>query len=591
MTLRRRVRRLALLVCNAAHCVRFAGGLKPFLATILVRLVAGEWQDLVSWLTAPVCFGERGNARLYRRWLTGKTPAGEPDGPVLALVSAVGVPTVHQSAYLRLLSGSRRLGSDLVVLIDATLVDRAAARLDVSGDLGAMQFVGVGDASPNAMIDVMRSRLLDDQAGRGENRSYRYVAIFPPGYIPGDMPFLAGEANRLIYGDEDVMDIDGNRSQPYFKPGFSPDLLLHSDYVSPGMAMTTELALKLPDCAIGDFHSLSLMLAEHADRVEHVDGFLAHRLLTPKPTPKPSGAPAFLPEFLGRRYGARATVSTHKTDWTCHFGCSETFVSVIVPTRDRVDLLATCIEGVYATNTTGTFEVVVVDNGSTQAETHEWLRNAKSRWKDFHVVDAPEPFNWCRLNNLGMEQAAGDVFVFLNNDTESMHADWLARLADVASRPDVGAVGALLLYPNGRIQHAGVVTGFGDCADHIYRGFKPGVARHLFVPPTVPRNVTAVTGACLAIARTRIEAIGPFDEEYQVAGGDVELCVRAMASGLLNVYLPDVRLIHHESQSRSRRDPEADVRRLKALVADSCPSDPYYNRNLSLASLYPSYPL
>ena len=591
MTLPRRVRRLGLLVGNTAHCVRFAGGLKPFLATTFGGLVAGEWRDLVSWLTAPVCFGERGNPKLYRRWLTGKAPAAEPDGPVLALVSAVGVPTVHLSAYLRLLSGSRRIGSDLVVLIDATLVDRAAAYLDVIGDLGAMRFVGVSDASPDAMIDVMRSRLLDDQAGRGKQQSYRYVSIFPPGYIPGDMPFLAGEASRLIYGDEDVMDIDGSRSRPYFKPDFSPDLLLHSDYVSPGMTMTTELALKLPDRMIGDFHSLSLMLAEHADRVEHVDGFLAHRLPTPKPTPKPSGAPAFLPEFLRRRYGARSTVSTHTTGWTCHFGRSDTFVSVIIPTRDRVDLFATCIEGVYATNTTGTFEVVVVDNGSTQAETHEWLRNAKSRWKDFHVVDAPVAFNWCRLNNLGMEQAVGDVFVFLNNDTESMHADWLARLADVASRPDVGAVGALLLYPNGSIQHAGVVTGFGDCADHIYRGFEPGVAGHLFVPPTVPRNVTAVTGACLAIARARIEAIGPFDERYQVAGGDVEVCVRAMTSGLLNVYLPDVRLIHHESQSRSRRDPEGDVRRLKALVADSWASDPYYNRNLSLASLYPSYPL
>ena len=108
------------------------------------------------------------------------------------------------------------------MLVDATLVDRAAAYLDVVGDLGAMRFVGVSDASPDAMIDVMRSRLLDDQAGRGTQRSYRYVSIFPPGYIPGDMPFLAGEASRLIYGDEDVMDIDGSRSRPYFKPDFRP---------------------------------------------------------------------------------------------------------------------------------------------------------------------------------------------------------------------------------------------------------------------------------------------------------------------------------------------------------------------------------
>ena len=297
----------------------------------------------------------------------------------------------------------------------------------------------------------------------------------------------------------------------------------------------------------------------------------------------------YLGAYLHNRYGSEASVAMQADGWVCHYGRRPRFVSVIIPTRDRIDLLAPCVEGLYATNAPGSFEVIVLDNGSTQPETRQWLTDAETRLADFRVVPAPGTFNWSRLNNVGMEHAKGDVYVFLNNDTEPTHEHWLARLADVACRDDVGVVGALLLYPNGRIQHAGVVTGFSGLAAHVYCGVDPESDGHLFVSPTVPRNVAAVTGACLAVARDRIEAIGGFDEAYRISGGDVELCIRAMVRGYVNVYLPDVRLIHHESQSRKREDPETDVNRLRELVAEHCPRDPYYHAALSLTSLYPSY--
>jgi len=450
-----------------------------------------------------------------------------------------------------------------------------------------MQIIGVDDASPDTMVAVMR-KYIGGSCSDTEvpETAYRYVSLLAPGCVPGDMPFSAtGSDKVLIYGDEDAIGDDGRRCKPFFKPEFSPDLLLHADYLSACVTVTIELALVLPEGTIGDFHSLALMLVERAEDIRHVDAFVAHRYLAERK----SAVPKHLGGFLRRRYGQSASVTLQDDRWTCHYGRRPHLTSVIIPTRDRIDLLAPCVDGIYGTNPAGTFEVIVVDNGSTQPETMQWLIDAQSRLPGFRVVPAPGAFNWSCLNNVGMEHSEGDVLVFLNNDTEPLHEDWLARLADVASRKDVGTVGALLLYPSGRIQHAGVVTGFNGLADHVYRGVYPDTDGHLFVAPTVPRNVAAVTGACLAVARDRMDVIGPFDEAYEVSGSDVELCIRAMRAGFVNVYAADVRLIHHEFQSRARRDPEADVRRLRQHVASLCPRDPYFNARLSLTSLYPSY--
>ena len=572
MRVRSRARRLALLATNVANLVRFAGGVRPFATYKVKKLLAGEWRALIPWMTTAANFAQRGNPNRYRRWLRKRPAAAAPDGRVLVLACAVGIDAERLQVFLRLVAANKHAHADVVVLVDSEHGTPLAS--------DGIEIVAAQDASPDAMVATMHARL------DGSPSAYRYVAFLAPGCVPGEMPFSSPDAARLVfYGDEDVIDDDGRRGQPFFKPGFSPDLLLHADYMSSCLAVTSGLARAMPERAISDFHSLSLMLVEQAEDVRHVESFVAHRYLPARP----GAAPSYLGSYLQNRYGAAASVTTQAGGWACHYGQCPRFVSVIIPTRDRIDLLAPCVEGIYATNAPGSFEVIVLDNGSTQPETRQWLADAETRLRDFRVVPAPGTFNWSSLNNLGMSHAKGDVYVFLNNDTEPTHEHWLARLADVACRGDVGVVGALLLYPNGRIQHAGVVTGFSGLAAHVYCGVDPESHGHLFVSPTVPRNVAAVTGACLAVARDRIEAIGGFDEAYRISGGDVELCIRAMVRGYVNVYLPDVRLIHHESQSRKREDPPTDVDRLRELVASQCPRDPYYNVNLSLTSLYPSY--
>ena len=575
----RRLRRLGWLLANLGACVRFAGGVGRFLKRALHTLAAGQWRHLVAWMVTAVSFVHRSDGGRYRRWLAGMPPAQPPDGEVKAVLSSVGVPERRLAEFLALVSSHCRPWLGLVVIVEGEQRRQVEAHFEASGQMVCI--VERGGSEAEDMLSGLHQAMGED----GED--FRYVALLAPGCVPGDMP-LAATGSVLLYGDEDEIDRHGERRRPFFKPAFSPDLLLRRDYLSSCLVLTADLARSVAERAppsVPDLHSLALLLTDVAEHVEHVDAFTAHRFLPP---PK-AEIPGHLASHLRRHYGEGSAVHPTGQGWTCSFGSPASKVSIIIPTRDRLDLLAPCIEGIHATNQGG-FEVIILNNGSVAPETKRWLAAAPSRFPALTVVDAPEPFNWSRLNNLGMRHAAGDVFLFLNNDTEAACEGWLDRLADVALRADVGAVGTLLLYPDGLIQHAGVVTGFGGCADHIYVGTDPDAGEGMFVPPTVPRDVSAVTGACLAVARSTVDVIGGFDEGYRVIGSDVEFCIRALRAGRHNVYLPDVRLIHHESQSRTRKDPQADVERLRALIAQ-CPPDPYFNPNLSMISLYPSYPM
>ena len=641
-TILRRLRRLGWLLANLDACLQFAGGTGGFLKRAMRTLAAGQWRHLVAWMVMAVSYVGRTDGKRYRRWLAQTAPAQPPDGQVSAVLAFVGVPAGQLAAFLALISAQRKPWLDLVVVVEQEQRQQVESHFEATG-----QKACIVDSEGNAAKDLLhglRRSIAASEPG------VRYIALLAPGCVPGDMP-LAATGSTLLYGDEDEIDERGERSRPLFKPAFSPDLLLHSDYLSSCLVLTTDLARSVAERTLPtilDLHSLALLLTEAAEHVRHVGAFTAHRLLgepsawgstrglpskeepsawgstrglpskeepsargstrglpsKAKPSARASArgfppktstkaeAPAHLARHLRDCYGDAAAVRETRDGWTCSFGSRDTGsrkVSIIIPTRDRLDLLVPCIEGIHATNQ-GSFECIIIDNGSVAPETKRWLAGAPTEFRALQVVEAPEPFNWSRLNNLGMRHAEGNVFLFLNNDTEAACEGWVDRLADVALRPDVGTVGGLLLYPDGLIQHAGVVTGFGGCADHIYVGTHPDAGEHMFVPPTVPRNVSAVTGACLAVARSAVDAIGGFDEGYRVIGSDVEFCIRAMRAGRRNVYLPDVRLLHHESQSRTKRDPAADIERLRALVAQG-PSDPYFNPKLSMVSLYPSYPV
>ena len=395
---------------------------------------------------------------------------------------------------------------------------------------------------------------------------------------------LAGGAD-LVYGDSDQIDLEGIRQLPYFKPDFSPDLLFHQDYMSDCVGVSRRIWDGT--WRFDDPYASVLRSVEAASRIEHLPAVLSHAL--PGVRRIPLEPPGCLEQLLQRRYGSCARVEATPSGWRCRFGnAARPHVTVVIPTRDRVDLLAPCVDSLFATNSGSEFDVIVVDNGSRQRETREWLKRTKRDRGNFRTLSADIEFNWSQLNNLALAEATGDVFVFLNNDTVSVTGGWLARIAEYAVREDVGVVGALLLFDDGRIQHAGVVVGYGGRAGHVYSGVHPADVSGTFVSPTVPRNVATVTGACLAVSRNVTEAIGVFNEDYRVVGNDTEFCLRAHLAGLRNVYLPEIVLLHHESQSRGRSDPQSDNDRLERFIAEHLPRDPYYNPNLTLSSLYPS---
>ena len=568
--LRRRLRRVASLLANLRGVAVFAGGYWPMVRAAARMYQARGLGAVAGWAVSATAHGKHLRAASYRKRLR-RAPAAQGSDAVLAVASTAGVAAERLPEYVALLRRSASAHRTAILLV----TDRQELVEETALD-GRWRIVQAPTAGPDTILD----------AARQHGAAHDFALLLRPGAVPAAFspPRLSATtppATTLLYGDEDHIDAAGRRCRPIFKPGFSPDLLLASDYLG---SLLAPLPL-LRACAgerLADHHSLALRLVEQANEVRHVPTVLAHRFCC---AAEPAAPPAYLPTFLRNRYGAGAgahAVAGGRPPWRCAFG-NRARVSVIVPTRDRVALLRRCVEGVFATNS-GDFEIVVLDNGSREQRTRAWLAEAQAKWARLRVVPAPGAFNWSRLNNLGIAHASGDVFVFLNNDTEPHSAgcpEWLARLADVALRPDVGAVGPLLLYAGGHIQHAGVVVGADASTDHVFRGALPKINRHVFVSPLLPRNVAAVTGACMAFSRRALDAIGNFDENYRVAGGDVEICVRAMTRGLVNVYLPDVALLHLESRTRGRRDPGADVRRLRAFLAEHCPQDPYHHPQLA----------
>jgi GT2 family glycosyltransferase len=229
-------------------------------------------------------------------------------------------------------------------------------------------------------------------------------------------------------------------------------------------------------------------------------------------------------------------------------------VSIIIPTRDLGEVLDRCLESIFTKTTYPNYEVIVIDNGSVQDYTFKvfskWSSQEPGRFKCYRL---DIPFNFSKINNYGVSQATGDYLLFLNNDTEVLNPDWMNAMVEQVQRPQIGAVGALLLFPDNTIQHAGVVMGLGGVAGHGYYAMESDIPGY-FGNVVGFNNVSAVTGACLMCRREVFEKIGGFDEQLTVAYNDVDLCLKMLDKGYRNLYLPHVKLYHHESKSRGYED-------------------------------------
>jgi GT2 family glycosyltransferase len=261
--------------------------------------------------------------------------------------------------------------------------------------------------------------------------------------------------------------------------------------------------------------------------------------------------------------------------------------SIIIPTRNGQKLVRQCVESVRKKTTYPSYEILLVDNGSDDKAAIAYFRSLQESGA-IRLLKDPLPFNFSRINNDAARQARGEYLVFLNNDIEVITPDWLSELVSHAQRPDIGAVGAKLWYPDDTIQHAGIVL-IASLAAHAHHGRKRGDHGY-FSRASLIQSLSAVTGACLCLRASLFEEIGGFDETLAVAFNDVDLCLRIQAAGYRNLYTPYAELYHHESASRGYEDTPAKMKRfeteaniLRARWMAVLMNDPYYNPNLTLS--------
>ena len=409
----------------------------------------------------------------------------------------------------------------------------------------------------------------------------------------------------VLYSDQDIIDQNGHHREPLHKPDWSPDLLMSQMYIGHLLGFKRAL-FEMAGGFRSEFngsqdYDLFLRISRMARHIAHVPKILYSWRDLPSstaanPNSKPYAQTAGLKavqEYLDSVYGkgmaaAAETESLFVYDVRYRME-QKPKVSVIMPTKDHADLLEHVIASIEEKTEYPDYEILILNNNSSEQKTFECFQKLKERYANVSVLEADMEFNWSKLNNFGISKASGDVFIFMNNDMEVIAPEWMERLAEKAVRKGTGVVGGLLLYEDGTIQHAGVVAGIGGWADHIFKGMQPVHYGSPFISPMVTRNVTAVTGACMAIAKKTLEEIGGFDEDFIVCGSDIEICIRAIRHGLVNVYDPYVQLYHYESKSRDAKDiPEVDFQLSYKLYRDyHHHTDPYYNINLDPGSCVP----
>ncbi len=393
----------------------------------------------------------------------------------------------------------------------------------------------------------------------------------------------------LIYSDEDKLTEKGFDS-PLFKPDWSPDFFLSYNYLCHFITVRRSLVAE-----VGGFraefdgaqdYDLLLRVSEKTQRIHHVPRVLYHWRRTNtstadnirrKPNALEAGRKAVEEHLHRMRQRAHVVV-----DWRTHAYrvkreiLEPQKISIIIPARDGIPFLARCIDSLTSNTSYPNYEIVIVDNESTSPEARDYFARTPHR-----VLPFQGPFNFSALNNFAVEETDAPWLLFLNNDVEINDGEWLSLMAEHVQRPEVGAVGGRLLFPDETVQHAGVVVGVGGIAQHAFRGFpaeNPGVARQL----QVIRNYSAVTGACLLTRREVFEEVGGFDEErLPVTFNDVDLCLKIRRAGYLIVYTPFAKLYHHESATRRPAMEPRETEVMQERWADVLARDPYYNPNLT----------
>ena len=403
---------------------------------------------------------------------------------------------------------------------------------------------------------------------------------------------------HVLYADEDRITASGRRHSPQFKPSWNPDLLYsdphysHCWLIRADVAQAAALAL---DAAGEPVTLYGLVLEATAAcpprQIVHLPEVLYHRADRADERRGDAQSAKTVGRFLAR-HGQAVPVTLrrsggHRLAWP--LPDPPPLVSVIIPTRDRVDLLRRCLSSLEAQAQDGPpTELLLIDNGSRDPETLTYLAELSAR-PSVRVIRRPGAFNYAAFNNEAADLARGQLLAFLNNDVEALRPGWLRTMAAEALRPDIGAVGARLLFDDGTIQHAGVLLGIGGIAGHAHK-YLAGDADGYQLRLRLTHQLSAVTAAVLVLRRSLFLDVGGFDAScFQVNYNDVDLCLRLMSRGYRNLYCADAVLVHHESRSRGapsspealaqwQRERQAMQRRWGSLLE----ADPYYSPHLSL---------
>ena len=411
---------------------------------------------------------------------------------------------------------------------------------------------------------------------------------------------LASADADVLYTDEDKIDAAGRHYDPHCKPSWNPELLLGQNYMSHLTAIRRSLIADVGGLRTGfdgsQDHDLLLRVTAQtaAERIRHIPVVAYHWRAVAGSTALAPGEKNYTEEA-----SLRALVDRLGPEWEVEraaaptaYRCippllDEPLVSIVIPTRDRLDLVVQCVESLERT-TYQNFEIVIVDNDSSEPETLAWFA-AFDDGDRRRVVAAPGPFNYSKINNIGVEAASGELILLLNNDTEVIDPDWLTTMVRWIQQPNVGAVGAKLLYPTDTIQHAGVILGLGGFAGHG-QIHEPAESTGYFNRLMITHEVGAVTAACLLTHRSTWEQLGGLDETLAVAFNDIDYCLRVRHdAGRRILWAADALLYHHESVSRGAEDDPVKVARFNTEVdlvldrwAHVLHDDPAYSPNLTL---------
>ncbi|GEM_PF-719028 len=416
----------------------------------------------------------------------------------------------------------------------------------------------------------------------------------------------------VLYSDEEKISENGKiHEDPYFKPDWSPDQLRCHNYMTHFTVMRTKLARK-----VEGFHKgyegaqdwdLILRTTREARKVFHIPTILYSWRKARNSTALRADAKGYawtVQEHLladdlnARGFEGKVMKTSMLGFWKINYRLDMSLVSIIIPTKDQYDLIKKCLESIAKYTTYPNYEIIIVDTGSTDKRV--WSLYESYANKNLRVETWEKPFNFSSVCNYGAKKSNGKYLLFLNNDTEVKSVDWVEGLMGLAQQKHVGAVGCKLLYPDERIQHAGIILGDGGFPDtpaiagHIFGGWDNGLQDQYKIMFTeAVRNSSAVTAACIMISRQKFDEVNGFDESFKIAFNDVDFCLKLRAKNYANVYNANVRMYHHESVSvgraeRGSRDLELfkqEHRRMaKKWGSETFENDPYFNKNYTIVN-------